>query len=126
MKAMHKREKVDLLINHLWKDGYLTLSRKYGKYLPAPPSICGYEVDAISKYKKKYAIGIKVSEEELNDPKFISRIENILRFRNLNPENKVTLYIGVPNELLLKAQILISSLEVEKQKNIKIIPLSEK
>ena len=72
-----RRERVDLLIDHLWKEGYLTLSRKFGKYLPAPPAISGYEVDAISQYKKKIAIGLTVSAEELNDIKFISKLEAI-------------------------------------------------
>ena len=44
-----KRERVDHLIDHLWSNGYLTLSRKFGKYLPAPTLLGNYEVDAIAK-----------------------------------------------------------------------------
>jgi hypothetical protein len=38
------RERVDELITHFWRNGYLTLSRKFGKYLPDPKPIGGYSV----------------------------------------------------------------------------------
>ncbi|MCX7875347.1 MAG: hypothetical protein N2321_04160 [Melioribacteraceae bacterium] len=120
-----KKEKVDFLISHIWREGYLTLSRKYGKYLPAPPKVGGYEVDAISKFKNKYAIGIFLNENEFDDENFLNKVNSILRFKDFNSQNKVTLFIGVPSKLLLKATILISSLEIEKQKSIKIISLQE-
>ena len=48
------------------------MSRKYGTYLPTPPPIGGYEVDAVAKYKKKIALGITVTNDELNDPRFLN------------------------------------------------------
>jgi len=125
MAARLKREKVDLLIDHLWQQGYLTLSRKFGKYLPAPPTISGYEVDAISKYKKKLAIGVTISGEELNEIKFLTKIESILNYQLQNPVNRVTLFIGVPCNLVVKATMLISTMQQEIQKHIKIIALPE-
>lgn len=121
-----KREKVDLLIDHLWQQGYLTLSRKFGKYLPAPPTISGYEVDSISRYKKKLAIGITVAEEELNDVLFTTRLEAILSYQRQNPMNRVTLFLGVPYNSVVKATMLISTLSQETQKQIKIVALPDK
>lgn len=121
-----KRERVDLLIDHLWQQGYLTLSRKFGKYLPAPPTISGYEVDSISKYKKKLAIGITISEEELNDLQFITKLEAIVNYQMQNPVNRVTLFIGVPYNYVVKATMLISTMNLETQKHIKIVALPEK
>lgn len=121
-----KRERVDLLIDHLWQQGYLTLSRKFGKYLPAPPTISGYEVDSISKYKKKLAIGMTISEEELNDVLFLTRLEAILKYQQQNPMNRITLFLGVPYNSVVKATMLISTLPQETQKHIKIVALADK
>lgn len=120
-----KRERVDLLIDHLWKEGYLTLSRKFGKYLPSPPPIGGYEVDAISQYKKKIAIGLAVQEEELNDIKFISKLETISSYKRLHPMNRITVFLGVPYNSVVKVTMLISTLPEEVQKHIKIITLPD-
>ncbi len=120
-----KRERVDYLIDHLWQNGYLTLSRKYGKYLPSPPLMGSYEVDAVAKYKKKIAIGLTVSEEELNDPMFLSKLDFLANYTSRFPQNKITLYLGVPYNSLVKASLLISSLDLETQRHIKIITLPE-
>ena len=50
MAPRSKSDRVDYLIDHLWQHGYLTLSRKFGKYLPAPPRMGEYEVDAVAKF----------------------------------------------------------------------------
>lgn len=121
-----KRERVDLLIDHLWQQGYLTLSRKFGKYLPAPPKISGYEVDSISKYKKKLAIGISISDEELSDALFLTKLESILNVQMQNPMNRVTLFLGVPFNSIVKATLLISTLSTEIKKHIKIVALPDK
>jgi hypothetical protein len=120
-----KRERVDLLIDHLWQEGYLTLSRRFGKYLPAPPMISGYEVDAISQYKKKIAIGITVPDEELNDIKFISKLEAISSYKKMYPMNRLTLFLGVPYNSVVKATMLVSTLSEETQKHIKIVTLPD-
>lgn len=116
------KESVDALIEHFWQNGYLTLSRKFGTYLPAPKKVGEYEVDAVARYKQKIAIGISLTEEELNDPKIISKI-SFLSSRNSNNNNKVTLFVGVPAESLSKAKIIISGLEEKIKKNIKVVPI---
>lgn len=120
-----KRERVDYLIDHLWQHGYLTLSRKFGKYLPAPPLMGEYEVDAVAKYKRKIALGLTVSDEELNDPKFLSKLDFLANYTSRYPQNKITLFLGVPYNSQVKASLLISSLDEETQKHIKIIALPE-
>ena len=54
MKESIRQRKVDDLVSHFWKNGYLTLSRRFGKYLPEPSKIGDYEVDAIGKLKKNF------------------------------------------------------------------------
>jgi hypothetical protein len=120
-----KREKVDCLIDHLWQKGYLTLSRKYGTYLPTPPPIGGYEVDAVAKYKKKIALGITVTNDELNDPRFLNKIDFLVNYNTRFPQNHVTIFLGVPNELVVKASMLISSLQEKTQNQIKIVTLPD-
>ncbi|MCX6168730.1 MAG: hypothetical protein NTX65_05300 [Ignavibacteriales bacterium] len=120
-----KRERVDYLIDHLWQHGYLTLSRKFGKYLPAPPLMGEYEVDAVAKYKKKIALGLTVTDEELNDHSFLSKLDFLANYSARFPQNRITLFIGVPYNSLVKASLLISSLDEETQKHIKIITIPE-
>lgn len=120
-----KREKVDSLIDQLWNSGYLTLSRKYGKYLPAPAPVGNYEVDAVAKYKKKIALGLALTEDELNDPNLVNKLKYLANTKTKFSTNKVTLFVGVPSAALLKAHMLLSSLDEETQSKIKIVSLPE-
>lgn len=123
MEKLSKEAKVDALIDHFWKNGYLTISRKYGKYLPTPQPMGEYEVDAVAKYKKKIAIGIILSEEELNDPKTISKL-NFLVTGQRQYSNRVKLFVGVQEALMLKARMLLTGLDDSVKRNIKLIPIN--
>lgn len=117
--------RVDDLITHFWKNGYLTVSRKYGKFLPEPKPIGQYEIDAVGKLKKKFALGIVLSEEELNNPQVYSKL-NYPATRQTKYSNKhVTLFVGVPRTLLNKARLVVSGLEESVKKNIKLIGVDE-
>jgi len=118
------KESVDALIEHFWKYGYLTLSRKYGTYLPAPQKVGNYEIDAVAKYKQKLALGISLTEEDLNNPESISKISFLASKDANNPGKKVTLFVGVPAESVAKAKIIISGFEETVKKNIKVVPLN--
>ena len=120
------QENVDNLVKHFWKSGYITLSRRFGTYLPEPRRVGDYDVDAIGKYKKKYAIGIILAAEELEDTKIYTKID-FLASRNTKYSNKrVILFIGVPKESINKAQLIISAMNEETKRNIKLIALEEK
>ncbi|MFA3782585.1 hypothetical protein ABRY23_05905 [Melioribacteraceae bacterium 4301-Me] len=118
-------EKVDKLIDHLWKNGFLTLSRKYGKYLPEPKPIGGYDVDAIAKYKKKIAIGIILTPDEINDPKLISKLYFLAKKNSRFSNNKITLFLGVPAELEEKTRLIISTLEPDLKSQIKVVVINK-
>jgi len=125
MAPRTKSDRVDYLIDHLWQHGYLTLSRKFGKYLPAPPMMGEYEVDAVAKYKKKIALGLTITEDELNDPKFLNKLNFLANYSSRFPQNRITLFLGVPNNAIVKASLLVSSLQDETQKHIRIISLPD-
>ena len=125
MYNLANRDRVDSLIEHFWRNGYMTLSRKFGTYLPEPQPIGKYNVDAIGKYKKKYAIGIILSKEELDDPAIFNKL-NFLAKRNMKfPIQKITLFVGVPKKFFDKAKLLIANLNEEVRNNIKLIGLTE-
>lgn len=126
MKAQIKTQhRVDQLIHHFWKNGFLTLSRRYGKYLPEPRPIGNYQVDAVGKYKKKMVLGIILREEELNDPKIISKLDFLASQHSKSSTKKISLFVGVPAEYLNKAKMIVKSLPESSQKNIKLIALSD-
>lgn len=124
IKSQIKKERVERLIDHLLSRGYITLSRKYGKYLPSPSPIGGYDVDAVAKYKKKIALGIILSEDELNNPNVITKLTYLANTK-AKSNQKVTLFVGVPHNLIIKADMIIATLDEDIKNRIKLIPLPE-
>jgi len=123
MNAFTREYNVDAIVGSFWKHGYMTLSRKFGSYLPEPARIGNYEVDAIGKYKNNYVIGITLNEEELNNLEIYRKLE-FLGSRNVKYSNrKVKLFVAVPRDLAVKARNIISTLTEETRKNIKLIPI---
>lgn len=120
MFDLNKRKSVDLLIEQLWRNGYMTLSRKFGTYLPEPEKVGGFEIDIVARHNKSYAIGITLSEEDLVDPDLLKRIKYLATRKTKFSNNSVMLFIGVPLEHFEKMSLLISSFEEDVQKNIKL------
>jgi len=121
-----KRKNIDHLIEQFWKNGYLTVSRKFGTYLPEPEKIGGFDVDIIAKQGKDYALGITISEEDFKDPKLLDRIAFLSTRRTKFTQKQVLLYIGVPEENVLLAKGLIDSLPNEMKSNIRLFNLVDK
>jgi len=121
MVHLTEKDRVDSLIEHFWKNGFLTLSRKHSKYLPKPSKIGEFEVDAIDKLNKKLIFGLTLNEEDLNKPTILRKIKFLANQRNKYSSKPVTLFLGVPASLIPLAKKLISNLEEETQKQIKIV-----
>ena len=121
-----KRKNIDFLIEQFWKNGYLTVSRKLGTYLPEPEKIGGFDVDIIAKQGKDYALGITLSEEDFRDPKLLDRISFLATRHTKFTQKPVALYIGVPDEYLLIAKGLLNSLSNEIKINIRLFNLVDK
>jgi hypothetical protein len=121
-----KRKNIDYLIEQFWKNGYLTVSRKFGTYLPEPEKIGGFEVDIIAKQGKDYALGITLTEEDFKDPKLLDRISFLATRHTKFTQKPVLLYISVPDEHILLAKGLLNSLPNDVKKNIKLFGFVEK
>ena len=120
MLDLMKRQSVDLLIDQFWKNGYLTISRKFGTYLPEPKRMGGFEVDIIARYKKDYALGITLNEEDLDNPELKNKIQFLATRQTKFTNKKVLLFVGIPNDLKKKIEFIISTLDENVRKNIKI------
>jgi hypothetical protein len=118
-----KRKIIDHLIDQFWKNGYLTVSRKFGTYLPEPEKIGGFDVDIIARQGKEYALGITISEEDFKDPRLLDRISYLATRKTRFTQKQVLLYVGVPEESLLLAKGLIDSLSNEIKTNIRLFNL---
>jgi len=121
-----KRKNIDYLIEQFWKNGYLTISRKFGTYLPEPEQIGGFDVDIIAKQGKDYALGITLTNEDFKDQKLLDRISFLATRHTRFTQKPVLLYIGVPEEYLSLAKGLIDSLSNEVKNNIKIFSIVDK
>jgi hypothetical protein len=122
MLQLKNENMVDTIIQSFWKYGYMTLSRRYGTYLPEPSKVGNYEVDAIGKQKKQYVIGITLSASELDDPGIYQKLKFLASRQNKYSRKNVKLFIAIPNNSLNKARMIISNLEDNIKKNIKLIP----
>ncbi len=123
-EQLSQEQKVDQLIKTFWKNGYLTLSRKYGTYLPEPSPIGNYDVDVVGKKVKKYAIGITLNENDLKDPNIKRKIEFLASRQTRSTNNRVMLFIGVENSLIKQTRELIKSIPDDIRKFIKVVPHS--
>jgi len=118
------KDSVDELIRYFWRNGYLTIKRKYGVYLPPPKPIAGVEIDAIGKFKKKYVIGITLKEEDINNKEFFDKIKLLAERKPRYKDVKVKILLGVPRNLVSKVKIIIAGFEESIRKKINIISIS--
>lgn len=126
MLELVKRRTVDLLVEQFWKQGYLTIRRKYGTYLPEPSKIGPFDVDIIAKYKNNYAIGITLSNNDLNDKNIMAKI-NFLATRQTKYSNKkVLLFIGVSAESIIRIKEIVDKQNPEIRKNIRIFRIEDR
>ncbi len=126
MLELVKRRTVDLLVEQFWKQGYLTLRRKYGTYLPEPSKIGEFDVDIIAKFKKNYAIGITLTNEDFSDKNLLDRI-NFLATRQTKFSNKrVLLFIGIPAEFFGNAKNIVDKISPEAIKNVRLFQIVDR
>ncbi len=126
MLNLARRRSVDLLVEKFWKQGYLTVSRKFGTYLPEPSKVGKFEVDIIARYKKNYAIGITLSEDDFLNPDLIDKLNYLATRQTKYSNKKVMLFLGVPAEYLKNAKELLKLLDEEIKKNIKLFEIIDK
>ncbi len=126
MLELMKRRTIDLLVEQFWKQGYLTISRKFGTYLPEPSKVGEFDVDVIAKYKNNYAIGITLTNEDFNQSNILERL-NFLATRQTKFTNKrVLLFIGTNFDTYNNAKSIIEKLEPDVRKNIRLFPITDK
>jgi hypothetical protein len=123
MLSLDKRTSVDLLIEQFWKQGYLTLSRKFGTYLPEPSRVGMFDVDVIARQKKNYAIGITLTEEDFKNPALPEKIIYLASRHTKFSNKKVMLFVGVPENRLKMAKALLEAVEPAVKRNIKLFPI---
>ncbi|NLT49726.1 MAG: hypothetical protein GXX85_02265 [Ignavibacteria bacterium] len=121
MESINKQERVDELIQQFWKLGYLTVSRKYGTYLPEPPKMGHYDIDALGKIKNQYAIGISLTSEEIHTENIGEKLLYLATRHTKNTNRSVQLFITVPKKDLFKVKDLVSKFEDEIKRNIKVV-----
>ncbi len=121
-----RRKEIDLLVEQFWKRGYLTLSRRYGTYLPEPSSIGGFEVDIVARQKNNYAIGLTLSHDDLNDPSLINRLRFLATRQTRNSNKKVLLFVGISKSDFSITKTLLDKIEEDIRKNIRLFIIEEK
>ena len=126
MNNTSMRENIDELIKHFWQNGYMTVKRKYGTYLPDPSPIGKYDVDAVGRMNKKFALGIVLTNEDLSENKIISKLEFLATRQSKYSNKRVILFVGVHPENFSRAKSMVESLSIDAAKNIKLVILNDK
>jgi hypothetical protein len=96
-----------------------------GTYLPEPATIGKFKVDVVGRQKDKYAVGIILSRDDVNDTKLIEKISFLASRQAKSSKKPVTLLIGVPVIYYKHVRRKINSLEEDLRRNIKIFKISE-
>ncbi len=126
MLDIGKRKTIDLLIEQFWKNGYMTVSRRFGTYLPEPSKVGNFTVDIIAKQKKNYAIGITLTIEDFKDAGILEKIVYLATRQTKFTGKSVLLYIGVNTLYYKNAKVLIEKIDPQIQKNIRLVQISER
>ncbi|HUX93862.1 MAG TPA: hypothetical protein VMV36_08635 [Ignavibacteriaceae bacterium] len=126
MLNLIKRRTVDLLVQQFWKEGYLTVRRRFGTYLPEPDKIGSFEVDIIAKQRKNYAIGLTLTPEDFKNSNLIEKLTFLSTRQTRYSNKRVQLFVGVPTEFFEKAKSMVKLLSLEARKNIKIFQIEDK
>lgn len=126
MLNLVKRRTVDLLVQQFWKEGYLTVSRRYGTYLPEPDRIGSFEVDVIAKQRKNYAIGLTLTMDDFKNSKLIEKLTFLSTRQTKYSNKRVQLYVGVPTEFFERAKSIVKLLSPEARRNTKIIQIEDR
>ena len=121
MVRVTNQDRVDAIIESFWKDGYLTLSRRFGKFLPDPKPLGEYSVDAVGKYKRKFAVGVIIKSDEFEDPKLISKLQYLASRYDRKSNARVTLFVGVAKDDLLSMNQLLKKIDPQFRRNIKVV-----
>lgn len=122
-----ERRSIDLLVSEFWRLGYLTISRRFGTYLPEPTKVGVYPVDIIGRNKSRYAIGIAISIEEFKDQdRLLEKIKYLATRRTKYSKDPVQLFLGIPAIYFNHSKEIIKLLSKEVQKNIKLVKIAEK
>jgi hypothetical protein len=121
-----KRKNIDLLIEDFWKRGYRIVSRKYGTYLPEPSKVGAFDIDIIARYKKNYAIGIVLNDNDIVSDSLMEKIKFLADRKTKYSNKRVLLFIGVSVENFKTIKTMISIFNNDLKKNIKVVAISEK
>jgi hypothetical protein len=123
---MMKRKSVDLLVEQFWKNGYLTVRRKFGTYLPEPAKVGNFDVDIIARYKDSYAIGLTLTKNDMNNAKIKEKIIFLATRQTRFTNKQVKLFIGADETIYKNAKALIETLDNDVKKNIRLFQIIDR
>lgn len=121
-----ERKAIDLLVNEFWRLGYFTISRRLGTYLPEPSNIGRFSVDVIGRQREKYAIGITLTKEDIFNPDLIEKINYLASRKSKASDKPILLLVGVPDDYYKQAKEILSNVDDNVRKNVKLTRIVER
>lgn len=120
-----ERRAIDLLVNEFWRQGFFTLSRRLGTYLPEPENIGKFSVDVIGRLKEKYAVGITLKKEDIFNSNLIEKINFLASRRTKFSDKPIILFVGVPDNYFKQVKEILSNVDEKIKKNIKLVRIGD-
>jgi hypothetical protein len=120
----NKKELIDALLHRIRLEGFQIVSRKAGKYLPAPAPVGGYEIDALAKRSGVYCIGLALDAQDLVHGALAAKIEYLATRTSKISKKPVTLYIGVDQAHYVKLAQLLQTLGTDVRNQIRTYPMT--
>lgn len=119
------RKIVDLLVNQFWKLGYLTISRRFGTYLPEPANVGNFKIDIVGRNKNRYAIGIALTKEDFQSKNILNKLEFLATRHTKYSSENVQLFVGVSGLYFQYAKEILKQLNEDIRKNIRLFQIVE-
>ena len=127
MTELLRRKNIDFLVQQFWRKGYLTLSRKFGTYLPEPTTVGGFDVDIVARQKDKYAIGLTINDDDFKDiNSLLNKFKYLATRQTRRGGMPVLLFVGVKEQHYKSIKIVLEGLEENIQKNIKLFQITDR
>lgn len=121
---MDRKELLDTLVQKIRLEGYQIVSRKHGKFLPAPPPVGSHEIDVLAKRNNKFVIGLAVTSEEVKKDGLKDKLAYLATRTSRYSNLPVILFIGVEQSQYVKLAQILQQIPAEVKRQIRTFPVS--
>lgn len=119
-----KKDLIDAMLHRIRMEGFQTVARKHGKYLPPPAPVGSYEIDVLAKRAGVYGIGLALDAQDLVQSSLPAKIEYLATRTSRISKKPVFLFLGIDQTHYVKLAQLLQGLPAEVRAQIRTYPMT--